>query len=315
MNLSGATQLCRILGDVTRVRLLAVLAHEQLTVAELTETLRIPQSRVSTHLKKLRQAGLVRDRRAGGSSYYAASERQMPDSARAVWTAVKEDIADPLLEADARRARELVSRRNQGGTWADAVAGNMARHYSPGRTWEAAARSLVGLLELGDVLDAASGDGAIAELFHPRARSVTCLDASKRVIAKGRERMAGVEGFVFMQGDMHDMPFADASFDAVLLMSALPYARDPQLVFREVARVLRPGGRLVGATLSRHEHRTAVSRYNHLNQGFAPDDLRAMLEAAGLRVALCEITSTERRMPHFEVVTIHARHPPEQEFA
>jgi ubiquinone/menaquinone biosynthesis C-methylase UbiE len=106
---------------------------------------------------------------------------------------------------------------------------------------------------------------------------------------------------------MHALPFEAARFDAVLLMSALPYARNPAAVMVEAARVLRPGGLLVGATLRAHEHQSAVARYNHVNQGFEPEAVSAMLTAAGLAVELCDVTSTERRLPHFEVVTFHAR--------
>ncbi|MHC4732038.1 MAG: ArsR/SmtB family transcription factor, partial [Planctomycetota bacterium] len=73
--LAAATDLMRLLGDPTRVRLLSLLAKEELTVAELTQVTRLTQSRVSTHLGKLREAGLVRDRRAGTSSYYRVTRK------------------------------------------------------------------------------------------------------------------------------------------------------------------------------------------------------------------------------------------------
>ncbi len=59
MNLSAATDLFKVLGDPTRVRLLALLSGDDLTVAELTRITRLTQSRVSTHLKKLRGAGKI----------------------------------------------------------------------------------------------------------------------------------------------------------------------------------------------------------------------------------------------------------------
>ena len=71
------------MGDPTRVRLLALLEHEEMTVAELTQVTRLTQSRVSTHLGKLRKAALVTDRRAGSSSYYRLNRTGMPDDRRA----------------------------------------------------------------------------------------------------------------------------------------------------------------------------------------------------------------------------------------
>lgn len=306
MNLNGTTTLCRLMSDMTRVRLLAVLAWEELSVAEITEVLRVPQSRVSTHLKKLREAGMVRDRRSGGSTFYVLNEGAMPAEAATVWALLAKSLRDPLLTEDRTRAVSLVAARNSGHTWADAVAGNMARHYSPGRTWEAAARAIAGVASLGNVLDVASGDGAIAELIAPRAHSITCVDISERIVAIGRERLAHVSNITFEHADMHDLPFRDGRFDVVMLMSALPYARDPQAVLAEAARVLRPGGTLVGAALRHHDHRATVARFNHANHGFEPKALHAQLESVGFVVDRCEVTSRERRLPHFEVITIHA---------
>ena len=88
---------------------------------------------------------------------------------------------DPLVQQDLDRIPEVLQKRSSGSSWADSVAGDMERHYSPGRTWEATARGLVHLLEPGDVLDVASGDGVLAELLAPQAKSITCLDISSTV--------------------------------------------------------------------------------------------------------------------------------------
>lgn len=306
--LHTTTELMRVLSDATRVRLLAVLADDELTVAELTGVTQLPQSRVSTHLGKLREAGLVRDRRVGSSSYYALNTG-MPREAKALWSAMAATVRDEVIEQDGRRARQVVRARQVGRSWADAVAGHMERHYSPGRTWEATARGLLGLCRLGDVLDVASGDGALAELIAPRARSVTCLDVSARVIHAAQKRLASLPAVRFEVGDMEALPFDDDRFDAVLLMNCLTYATDPAQAVREAARVLRPGGALTGVTLVAHKHRRAVEMYNHVQLGFEVGAVEAMLVAAGLRVASCAITHRESRRPHFEVITFHADSP------
>lgn len=303
-DLQATTELCRLLGDPTRVRLLSLLASEELTVAELTEVTGLGQSRVSTHLGLLREAGLLVARRAGASTFYRLHEA-MPDEASRMWAALQ-PLADPLLDQDLLRARSVVASRHGDEPWADTVAGRMARHYSPGRTWESAARGIAGLVRIGRLLDVASGDGALAELLAPRASSVTCLDASDKVVAVGKERLKHVSNLSFVQGDMHDLPFPAGSFDAALLMSALDYAADPDKVLEEVARVLAPGGAVVGATLGAHRHEGIVAAYNHVQLGFEPNALRSRLKAAGFRVDLCATTSRERRPPHFEVVTFHA---------
>jgi ArsR family transcriptional regulator len=306
-DLSATTELLRLLGDPTRVRLLALLGREELTVAEITDVTQLAQSRVSTHLGKLREAGLVRDRRDGASSFYTLSHDAMPEEARRIWALLEATTEDPLIEQDRERVREVVRARAGGASWADSVAGRMERHYSPGRTWEASLRGLLGLLSLGDVLDVASGDGALAELVAPRCRSMTCLDASEAVIEAARLRLARLDNVRFARGDMHELPFEAASFDQVMLMNCLTFARSPSRALAEAARVLRPGGALAGVTLKAHRHEIAAVTYSHVRFGFEPRELRAMLEAAGFLVDACDVTSRERRPPHFEVISIHAR--------
>lgn len=306
MNLTDTTDLFRLLSDATRLRLLSLVEMEDLTVAELTKITRLPQPRVSTHLGKLRDAGLVRDRRNGSSSYYRVDPNGLAGETASLWRLLRDSTRDPVIEEDARRVREIVQERG-GGAWAETVAGSMQRHYSPGRTWESLARGVVGLATLGDVVDIASGDGVLAELLTPQARSVTCVDLSPRVIAAGIRRTAADGRVTFVRGDMHRLPFADARFDHALLMSALCHASDPDRVLAETARVLRPGGRLIAVALARHQHQEAVARYDHCNLGQDPERTRELLTGLGFEVATCEITSREKRPPHFEVLTMHAR--------
>ncbi|WP_437332651.1 ArsR/SmtB family transcription factor [Sorangium sp. So ce394] len=306
-DLTATTELLRLLSDPTRVRLLALLGREELSVAEITDVTQLAQSRVSTHLGKLREAGLVKDRRDGASSFYAMSHGAMPEEARRVWALLEATTEDPLIEQDRERVREVVRARAGGASWADSVAGRMERHYSPGRTWEASLRGLLGLMSLGDVLDIASGDGALAELVAPRCRTMTCLDASETVIEAARLRLARLGNVRFARGDMHELPFEEASFDQVMLMNCLTFARSPARAIAEAARVLRPGGALAGVTLKTHRHEIAAVTYSHVRFGFEPRELRAMLEAAGLAVDACDVTSREKRPPHFEAISVHAR--------
>src|SRR4051794_38763399 len=173
---TDTVELLRLFGDVTRVRLASLLEKDELTVAEITRVTDLPQSRVSTHLGKLREAGVLRDRRQGASTYYSMNDGAMPADVRRVWTVVTGTLDEPLLRADRERCAALVRSRESGRGWPDAVAGQMERYYSPGRTWETTARGLLGLVRLGEVLDAGSGDGALAALLAPRARHITCLD-------------------------------------------------------------------------------------------------------------------------------------------
>ncbi|MEO7431085.1 MAG: metalloregulator ArsR/SmtB family transcription factor [Dokdonella sp.] len=308
MDLAATSALLRLLSDPTRVRLLALLEREELTVAELSAVLRLAQPRVSTHLAKLKDADLVRDRRAGVSSYYRYNgELDLKESA--LLRALKDSVDDALLRDDERRLPAVLAKRAKSEGWADTVAGDMERHYSPGRTWETLARGMTQLVETGDVLDVASGDGVLAELLAPRSRSIVCVDAGSRVVDAARQRLKSFANVEVKVGDMHALDFQPASFDLVLLMHALPYSETPALVIAEAARVLRSGGRLIAATLGQHAHRRSVEPFEHRNLGFTIDELNGFARAARLDVIACERLSRERRPPHFEVLSLLARKP------
>jgi len=277
MDLAHASQHFRLLSDSTRLRLLMLVDREELSVAELAAITQLAQPRVSTHLAKLKEAGLVSDRRDGVSVFY--------------------------------RMAATLNTRSGNSNWADSVAGDMERHYSPGRTWEVTTRTIVQLLKLGDVLDVASGDGVLAEILAPGAHSIQCLDISQKVVNAGKKRLRNYPNVKFATGDMHDLPVAEASFDTVLLMHALTYTNEPQKVFNEAKRVLRPGGHLLAATLQKHPHKNAVAAYNHLNLGYTESQLRKFCIQSGLEPQNIQMSAVEKRTPNFEVLTLMAKKP------
>lgn len=304
MDLEGWSTRLKVFADATRVRLLALLEREELTVAELSAITQLAQPRVSTHLAKLKEAGLVRDRRAGVSAYYRFDEDTLDPAQLALWQTLRTGSDDALLRQDADRVAAVLAMRAADQNWADAVAGDMERHYSPGRTWEALARTALPLLSPGDVLDIASGDGVLAELLAPHSHRYVCLDASARVVAAASDRLKTYPNVEVRQGDMHALPFANNSFDLVVLMHALTYASKPAQAVAEAARVLKRGGRLLLSSLARHEHRAVVEAYGHANLGFTEKELRKFADKAGLNVGSAGSVTRERRPPHFEVISL-----------
>lgn len=300
LNLEEGTQLFRLLSDPTRLRLLHLLAEERLSVAELTQVLGLAQGRVSSHLARLREAGLVKDQREGSSVYYQLADDAAGENS--LHRQLASHLDDAELQSDAERARQIVSARDS-SAWADSVAGRMERHYSPGRTWEATARALCELLTLKAVLDIGSGDGVLAELLAPHAHSVTCIDYSETVVAAARSRLSAFANVEIHQGDMHALPLADAGFDTAFLMHVLTYTSQANEALAEARRVLKPGGQLVVVTLAAHEHHATVESFDHCNNGYSPSQLKALLLQAGFNVERCGITSREARPPYFEVVT------------
>lgn len=96
-----------------------------------------------------------------------------------------------------------------------------------------------------DVLDVGCGTGAVLELLHgeyPEKR-LTGLDLTPRMIEMARAKQ--LENVRFIVGDAEALPFESRSFDAVLCSNSFHHYPHPERFFAEVARVLRPGGRLV----------------------------------------------------------------------
>ncbi len=309
LDLADSTQLLRLLAEPTRLRLLLLLIDEPLTVAELTAVTQLTQSRVSSHLGRLREAGMVQDRAVANANFYSADTRHWPHDLRPLWGALIDQLDDGQVHRDREQATEIVRRRAVRSSWVESVAGRMERQYSPGRTWEAMSRSLIELLDLGDVLDIASGDGVLAELLCRRATSVTCLDRSAAVIEAARNRLACQGNVAFEIGDMHQLPFADARFDQVFLLHALSYSHVPETALAEAARVLKPGGQLTLATIAQHDHEATVAAYDHVNLGFDVASLEQWLTAAGLVVRDCAERAREPQPPYFHLITASASKP------
>lgn len=307
MSLSEYVDTLNLLGDESRLRLCALLRDRELCVTDLVRVTGIAQSRVSTHLGRLRDAGFVRDRRQGAQCFYALAENALPPAAHAVLEGAATSD-DPTLTGDQRRLAELEAERREG--LPDSAADDLERYYSPGRTWQSLSAGIAGLLDLGDVLDVGAGDGAAAAVLAPYSRSLTCVDVSVRLVETAAQRLAKFEHARASVADVHALPFGDQSFDSVLLFHTLTYAADPPKALAECARVLRPGGRLVVLCLDRHEQQEITTRYGELHPGFTPDALRALLLAAGLRVRTAHVASRELKKPHLQVVLAVAEKGP-----
>lgn len=306
MRVSNLVEVLCLLGDESRLRLCALLRGRELCVSDLVQVTGITQSRVSTHLGRLREAGIVLDRRSGSQSFYTLAVAALPLTVDALLVDT-EASRDPTLLGDRQRLAALEAGRRDGRE--PAAADELERFYSPGRTWQSLATGLAALLQLGDVLDAGSGDGAAAATFAPYCRTLTCIDNNPRMLELARERLRSFPHAQLQAADVHALPFGSAAFDSVLLFHTLTYAERPAQALAECARVLRPGGRLVLLCLDRHEQHDVTARYGERHPGFAPSMLRAWLSEAGLVVVSSDVACREAKKPHLQVVLALADKP------
>ena len=144
------------------------------------------------------------------------------------------------------------------------------------------------------VLDVGCGDGALASEFARRGAIVTGLDANPAMIAAARRRTE-IEAtqLHLVEGQAEKLPFNDAAFDLVLAVTVLCFVRDAERAVVEMARVLKPGGRLVIGELGRWSFWAAYRRIRgwlghptwraaRFRTAF---ELSGLVSAAGLQVA------------------------------
>lgn len=306
MSLGTTVETLNLLGDESRMRLCALLGERELCVTDLVRATGISQSRVSTHLGRLREAGLVRDRRQGAQIFYGIANDLLPSTIKALLDDASKSN-DPTLVGDRKRLSEIETERREG--LPESVADELERYYSPGRSWRSLMAGVAALLDLGDVLDVGSGDGAAASSISPYCRTLTCIDVNARSVEAVRERFAKLPHVSARAADVHDLPFATASFDTVLLFHTLTYAERPARALEECARVLRPGGRLVLLCLDRHEQQEVTARYGERHPGFSPKSIRALLRGSALEVVSAEVACRDGRKPHLQVVLAIADKP------
>lgn len=295
-----------LLGDENRLRLCALLAERDLCVSELVRVTGMPQSRVSTHLARLRDAGFLRHRRDGAQAFYGLAREGMTETVRAFLVEVSAS-PDRTLAADRERLAALDAERNEG--LPESAILELNRDYSPGRTWQSLALGVASLLRMGDVLDVGCGDGSVASVLAPYCRALTCIDSDERAVQAAGDRLASFAHASVQVADVHALPFRDASFDDVLLFHTLTYAEHPGRALAECARVLRPGGRVVVLCLDQHEEHDISAAYGLLHAGFSTRKLRALLRDVGLSVSRAEIACKEARKPHLRVVLAEAEKP------
>ncbi|HQS16594.1 class I SAM-dependent methyltransferase [Reyranella sp.] len=120
---------------------------------------------------------------------------------------------------------------------------------------------LLGPVDGLDVLDLGCGDGDMASRFERLGARVTGLDADPRMLTAARRR-AEIESmeFALVLGRVEALPFPDASFDRVVAVTVLCFVRDVDRAIAEMARVLRPGGRVLIGEFGRWSLWAAIRR-------------------------------------------------------
>jgi ArsR family transcriptional regulator len=305
---NASWDILKVISDPTRLRLLALVAREELSVAELQEILGMGQSRISSQLALLRTVNLVTDRREGKKAFYS-SRAHLPASTQALVKAAVDSVADlPMMVEDRENLdRILQKRRRTQEQYFNLIAGRLGKNYCPGRSWEAIGHLALRLTPAIDIADLGAGEGLVSQLLAHRARQVWCIDNSPRMVEVGAElaRKNGLGNLAYKLGDIEKVPLPDRSVDLAILSQALHHAHHPQTAVDEAFRILRPGGQLLVLELNEHSFEKARELYADIWLGFKESALHAFLKKAGFIKVEVTAVSREATEPCFETLLAH----------
>jgi ubiquinone/menaquinone biosynthesis C-methylase UbiE len=287
MSTETLQKIFKTLSDSTRVRILALLDREELAVQELMDVLGMAQSRVSRHLGILREAGLLRDRREGTYVFYrfaAPRDGAWSDA----WELARRELAsDPIAERDAAAlVRVVEARASRIKTFFDSV----------GPEWDALrgvfnddalrARAIAHLAPAGlTVCDVGTGTGILARELAQLGMRVVAIDHAPRRLEAARAvfEKDGITNVELRGGEAQALPLGDASVDAAFAHMVLHYVPQPAEAIREMARIVKPGGRVVVVDFVQHEAEWMREELGVLWLGFPSEEVVRWLADAGLR--------------------------------
>lgn len=281
-----------MLSEPIRVRLLRILAREELAVGELARVLQTSQPTVSRHLKLLDGGGWVLRRKVGTATYYRLSVDALDADARRLWEVVAAEIeveaADPvsLYAEDVRRLEGVLSLRaadseelfrRLGGRWDD------VRHDLFGEGFVLA--SLAALLPAGLVFaDLGCGTGGMLPVLAPGAARVIGVDREVAMLEVAAARTADLPNVELRRGLLDALPVETGAVDLAVCNLVLHHVRELGPVFGEVARVLRPGGRWVVVDMVEHDREEYATTMGHQHLGFSEGGLAGRAREAGLHL-------------------------------
>jgi ArsR family transcriptional regulator len=279
--------LFQAVGDPTRLRILRLLGRGELTVQDMVQVLGLSQPGVSKHLAILREAGWLSHRKDGTWGWYGLADRSFLGDAADLRDAVL-TLAGSVPEAagdDEALRRVLTDRDRRTGEFFAGIAGAWDQIRPAFEAPDIQAGAVAALVPSGlAVLDIGTGTGALLPLLAGTGASVTAVDTSEAMLERARqlcerEQLAGVQ---FRSADVQALPFADGTFDAAYCSMVLHHVASPGQAVSEMARVVRPGGKVVVAAFTRHNLQWMREELAHQWLGFSREEMLALFDRHGL---------------------------------
>ena len=273
------------LADQTRLRLLRLLERHELGVVEMCDVLQLPQSTVSRHLKVLGDQKWVRARPVNTTRLYRMILDELEPAARKLWLLAREQTdAWPTAKQDQLRLQRRLSQRKldsqsffagAAGEW-DRLRGELY-----GQRFSTAAMLAAPFPGDKVIADLGCGSGNLAAELAGSVKQVIGVDNSAAMLKAAKRRTAGLANVDLRKGELSAVPIESSACDAALLVLALTYVSEPQLVVSEMGRILKPGGRGVIVDLLPHDREDFRRQMGQTSLGFEPAGIERMMNDAG----------------------------------
>src|SRR5688572_23503478 len=272
------------LSDATRLRLLRLLERHELGVVELCDILQLPQSTVSRHLKVLGDQKWVRSRREATTRLYRMILDELTAPARRLWLLAREQTESwaTLKQDELRLTRVLRERAGDSQAFFAGAAAEWDRLRTElyGDAFTTAA--MLALLPRDTVVaDLGCGTGQVSAALAPHVNQVIAVDNSPAMLKAAKKHAGDLANVDLRRGELSAVPVDDASCDAALLLLVLGYVPDPAGALKEMARILKPGGRAVIVDLPPHDRDDFRRRMGQQRLGFDRGDLEQLMASAG----------------------------------
>jgi ubiquinone/menaquinone biosynthesis C-methylase UbiE len=271
------------LADTTRSRILLLLERQELSVSEICGVMQLPQSTVSRHLKALADSGWVASRGEGTSNVYTMA-RDLDTPARRLWVLVREQVGStPAAIQDQRRLHTaLADRRTKSQEFFSSSAGQWDRLRDElfGDRFHLAAFAAFANPEW-IVGDLGCGTGQVSAALAPFVQRVIAVDGSAAMLQAAKKRLHDIDNVDLRRGDLEALPIDDGRLDAATLMLVLHHIAEPSRALAEVARALKPGGRLVVVDMLPHDRESYRQQMGHAWLGFSESHMTRWLTDAG----------------------------------
>lgn len=274
----------KLLADPTRLRMLALLEREELSVGELSKALAAPQSRVSNHLRLLRESGWLTERHSGSSTFLRLAATGDEGLEARLWNSLRDHLHGlPDYPADLARLDAVVQARGNETEFFDSLAGQYDKIGGSFQSGQARQRAAASMLrpEL-VVADLGCGTGYMAGALIGLASKLILVDRSEGMLEQARTRFERSDlDLDLRQGPLEKLPIADAEVDGVLAGMVLHHLADLGPALGEFQRVLKPGGTAVILEMLPHSEEWMRSELGDRHLGLDPGDVLAAFKRAG----------------------------------